>query len=89
MIRHKRIVTVAMAKDRLHTPERAKAVPATSAQREVPLQVMVPPMVRRQLALLCAERGESMRTVVLRGLRNLGVEIDEAELVDRRGRRRG
>jgi hypothetical protein len=60
-----------------------------SPQKDVPLQVMVPTPVRRQLALLCAERGESMRTIVLRGLRTLGVEIDEAELVDRRGRRRG
>lgn len=56
--------------------------------REVPLQVMVPSTVRRQVALLCAERGESMRTVVLRGLRAVGVDIAETELVDRRGRRK-
>ncbi|GEC36490.1 hypothetical protein JOH52_000807 [Sinorhizobium meliloti] len=58
------------------------------AEKEVPLQVMVPSSVRRQVALLCAERGESMRTVVLRGLQAVGVDIAETELVDRRGRRR-
>lgn len=83
-----RIAVTVMAKGRPQRQEQA-VVPTELAQKDVPLQVMVPPTVRRQLALLCAERGESMRTVVLRGLRNLGVEIDEAELVDRRGRRRG
>lgn len=78
-----------MRKSRLQRQERGTPVSAELAQKDVPLQVMVPATVRRQLALLCAERGESMRTVVLRGLRSFGVEIDEAELVDRRGRRRG
>jgi hypothetical protein len=57
-------------------------------EEEVALQVMVPGRVRRQVALICAERGECLRTVVLRGLRAIGVEISETELVDRRGRRR-
>lgn len=83
-----RVASAVMVKGRAQRQEQA-VVPAELAYKDVPLQVMVPPTVRRQLALLCAERGESMRTVVLRGLRNLGVEIDEAELVDRRGRRRG
>lgn len=56
--------------------------------KEVPLQVMVPDSVRRQLALLCANRGENVRTVVLRGLRAVGIQISDSELVDRRGRRR-
>jgi hypothetical protein len=61
---------------------------AVPSAKEVPLQVMVPSTVRRQVALLCAERGESMRTVVLRGLRAVGVDIAETELIDRRGRRK-
>ena len=61
---------------------------AAPPAKEVPLQVMVPSTVRRQIALLCAERGESMRTVVLRGLRAVGVDIAETELIDRRGRRK-
>lgn len=60
-----------------------------SPAKEVPLQVMVPSTVRRQVALLCAQRGESMRTFVLRGLRAVGVDIAETELIDRRGRRKG
>jgi hypothetical protein len=83
-----RIASTFMVKGRQQRQKQAVA-PIELAQKDVPLQVMVPAKVRRQLALLCAERGESMRTVVLRGLRNLGVEIDETELVDRRGRRRG
>ncbi len=88
MSTQERVASAVMVKGRAQRQEQA-VVPAELAHKDVPLQVMVPPTVRRQLALLCAERGESMRTVVLRGLRNLGVEIDEAELVDRRGRRRG
>lgn len=83
-----KVTSAIMVKFRIQRQEQA-VVPEDFAHKDVPLQVMVPPKVRRQLALLCAERGESMRTVVLRGLRSLGVEIDEAELVDRRGRRRG
>jgi hypothetical protein len=56
--------------------------------REVPIQVMVPPSIRRQVALMGAERGESIRTVVLRGLQAVGIAIPDSELGDRRGRRR-
>lgn len=69
--------------------ERGAAPGAAPTDKDVPLQVMIPTSVRRQVALLCAERGESMRTVVLRGLRAVGVDIADTELVDRRGRRRG
>lgn len=57
-------------------------------QRERPIQVMVPESVRRQVALMSAERGESIRTVVLRGLQAVGIDIPDSELADRRGRRR-
>jgi trimethylamine:corrinoid methyltransferase-like protein len=58
------------------------------AEREVPVQVMVPEKVRRQLAIISAERGESIRTVVLRALGEIGIKVPKAQLVDRRGRRR-
>jgi hypothetical protein len=58
-------------------------------EEEVPLQVMVPERVRRQVRLICAERGENLRTLVLRGLQSVGVDVPDTELVDRRGRRRG
>ena len=41
--------------------------------REVPIQVMVPKAVRRQVALMGAERGENIRTLVLRGLQSIGI----------------
>ena len=50
--------------------------------------MMVPENIRREVALLCAERGENLRTTVLRGLRAVGIQVSESELVDRRGRRR-
>lgn len=59
-----------------------------SAEKDVPVQVMVPEQVRRQLAIMGAERGESIRTVVLRALKEIGIKIPKAQLVDRRGRRR-
>ena len=37
------------------------------AEREVPIQVMVPPAVHKQVALMTVHQGESMHTVVLRG----------------------
>ena len=56
--------------------------------KQVPIQVMVPEGVRRQVAMLSAERGESIRTVVLRALRGIGISIEDSELIDRRGRQR-
>lgn len=57
-------------------------------EREVPIQIMVSETVRRQVALMGADRGENIRTVVLRGLRAIGISIPDSELADRRGRRR-
>jgi len=57
-------------------------------QKEVPIQVMVPEAIRRQVALMGADRGENIRTVVLRGLRAIGIDIPDSEFGDRRGRRR-
>ena len=56
--------------------------------REVAIQVMVSPAVHKQVAIMGVEQGESMRTVVLRGLKAIGVSIPEDELIDRRTRRR-
>jgi hypothetical protein len=55
---------------------------------EVPLQIMVPASVRRRVGVLSAERGENLRTTILRGLIAIGVDVPKDELVDRRGRRR-
>jgi hypothetical protein len=68
---------------------RALRSPASGPSvKEVPLQIMVPESVRRQVAMLCADRGENIRTMVLRGLRSVGIQVSDSELTDRRGRRR-
>jgi hypothetical protein len=79
---------MAVAK-RSNQHERGKIARIPVASKEVPLQVMVPERIRREVALLCASRRESLRTTVLRGLRAVGIEVPESELVDRRGRRKG
>jgi hypothetical protein len=48
---------------------------------------MVPEKVRRQLAIMSAERGESIRTVVLRALGEIGIRVPKEQLIDRRRRR--
>ena len=70
------------------TGRKPRATSEELSPKEVPLQIMVPKSVRRQVALLCADRGENIRTMVLRGLRSVGVQVSESELTDRRGRRR-
>jgi hypothetical protein len=47
----------------------------------------VPESVRKQVAMMGASRGDNIRTTVLRGLRAIGIDIPQSELVDRRGRR--
>jgi len=79
---------MATAKRSIENGRKARATSVTPGTREVPLQIMVPESVRRQVALLCADRGENIRTMVLRGLRSVGIQVSESELTDRRGRRR-
>jgi hypothetical protein len=59
-----------------------------STEKDVPVQVMVPEEVGRQLAIMSAERGESIRTMVLRALGKIGIKVPKEQLVDRRGRQR-
>lgn len=64
------------------------AVTMEAIDKEVPLQVMVPNHVRRQVAIMSASEGASIRVLVLRALQAIGVEVPNSEMVDRRGRRR-
>jgi hypothetical protein len=67
---------------------RLTAPPAPAAQdREVPLQITIPRRVRRQLDRLAFEHEETLRAVILRAVRSLGVEVSDDDLKDRRGRR--
>jgi hypothetical protein len=51
------------------------------------LQVRIPPHIRKALDHMSIDTGESLRTLVLRGLKSLGLEVTDDELRDRRGRR--
>jgi hypothetical protein len=68
-------------------PPPALPRPAVTEDREVPLQITIPRRVRRQLDCLAFEREETLRAVILRAVRSLGVEVADDELKDKRGRR--
>jgi|tagenome__1003787_1003787.scaffolds.fasta_scaffold17884157_1 hypothetical protein len=54
--------------------------PQEGKGREVPLHVLVPAHVRKQVDIFGAQQGESLRTLVLRGLRSLGIEVSDEEI---------
>ena len=58
-----------------------------AVEQEVPLQVLIPEHIRRQLAMKAAEEGRSLRSLVLTALRGLGLDVSEAEIRGKRGRR--
>lgn len=57
------------------------------AEREVPLQVLIPEIIRRQLGVKAAEEGRSLRELVLTAVRSLGIEVTEAQIKGKRGRK--
>jgi hypothetical protein len=77
-------------------PATAKAVPALrrtvppAAARdepEVPLQVLIPAHIREELGIMVAKERVSLRSLILRGVRSLGIEVTEEEIKGKRGRR--
>ena len=70
----------------LERTQRAVAMP-TVLELEVPLQVLIPERVRRQLAMKAAAEGRSLRSLVLMALRGLGIDVSEADIKGKRGRR--
>ena len=67
-------------------PIRPEPVSSATAV-DVPLQVKIPAPIHKQLQLMAVERGESLRTLVLRGVQSLGINVPEGELQSRRGKR--
>jgi hypothetical protein len=68
---------------------RRVAPAAARDELEVPLQVLVPAHIREELGIMVArERGASLRSLILRGIRSLGIEVTEEEIKGKRGRRR-
>jgi hypothetical protein len=60
---------------------------AGRSSKEVPLQVLIPEHVREQLGILAAKERASLRALILRAVRSLGVEVADEEIKDKRGRR--
>ena len=56
------------------------AVTPTEASREVQLHVLVPAHVRKQVDIMGAHEGTSLRTLVLRGLREIGIQVSDEEI---------
>ncbi len=61
---------------------------AKAPEPEVPLQVKLPASIRKQIDFMSVERGESLRTLVLRAFQGLGIEVPEEELNAGRRRKR-
>jgi hypothetical protein len=55
--------------------------------KEVPLQVLIPEHIREQLGILAAKERASLRALILRAIRGLGIEVTDEEVRDKRGRR--
>jgi hypothetical protein len=63
------------------TPEPGPAVVSLpAADKEVQLHVLVPAHVRKQVDIMGAHQGESLRTLVLRGLRQIGIQVSDEEI---------
>lgn len=67
-------------------PARRRPMPVPTA-KEVPLQVLVPEPIREQLGIIAARERTSLRALVLRAVRSLGIEVQDEEIKDKRGRR--
>lgn len=55
------------------------------AEAEVPLQITVPPKVKRAIDLKSVETGRTRRALVLEALRGVGVDITDDDIAGRRG----
>jgi hypothetical protein len=71
------------------TPRRPPAVPPTAfkEEAEVPLQVLIPARIREELGIMGAKERVSLRALILRGVRSLGIHVTEEEIRGKRGRR--
>ena len=69
-------------------PESVRVTPAAvkknPMEQEVPIQVKIPISIQKQLYHLGVEEGVSLRTLILRGIQSLGIEVPKDELNSRR-----
>lgn len=69
----------------------SRVLPAAAVREEpeVPLQVLIPARIREELGVMMArERGASLRSLILRAVRSLGIEVTDEEIRGKRGRKR-
>ncbi len=70
------------------SPEPARTAPTAvkkkAVEPEVPIQVKLPEGIRKQLYHLSVEEGVSLRTLMLRAIQSLGIEVPQDELNSRR-----
>jgi hypothetical protein len=70
-------------------PRRIAPAAVVREEPEVPLQVLIPGRIREELGIMMAkERGASLRSLILRAVRSLGIEVTEEEIRGKRGRKR-
>lgn len=74
--------------DQLEPPTRRLLRAPAVLEPEVPLQVLIPVRIRKQLALKAAEEGQSLRALILLAIRSLGVTVTDADIRGKRGRHR-
>jgi hypothetical protein len=72
----------------VETSLRRAALTPAEDEPEVPLQVLVPTHIREQLGIMVAKERVSLRSLILRAVRSLGIEVTEEEIKGKRGRRR-
>lgn len=65
------------------TSEPSNVVNVASA-KEVLVQVRVPPAVRQAVDLKAVVEGTTRRNIVLRALQQIGIPVNEADIIDRR-----
>jgi hypothetical protein len=70
------------------TPEPIRAKTAAAKKRvaepEVPIQVKLPVSIQKQLYHMSVEEGVSLRTIILRAIQHLGIDVPQDELNSRR-----
>ena len=76
------VTAVTASRRAVTTPVAARNEP------EVPLQVLVPAHIREELGIMVARERVSLRSLILRAVRSLGIEVTEEEVKGKRGRRR-
>ena len=67
---------------------RVAPAPTVSEEPEVPLQVLMPAHIREALGIMVAKERTSLRSLILRAVRSLGIEVTEEEIKGKRGRKK-